>query len=154
MGEVRAPLFDRLIDRFPDSRRETRPLRTLDRAGLRASIRRELERLFNTRSALPAEALRTRERTVVEYGLPDLGVLSPGRHADRVRLAAILREAVQAYEPRLADVRVTVGQPSEAPGERGALRARIDAVLLIDGVPEPVSFGAHLATDGSTSRVD
>lgn len=154
MSEVRAPLFDRLIDRFPDTRRETRPLKTLDRRGLRESVRRELGRLFNTRCPLPADALRGRERTVIEYGLPDLSVLAPGNHRDRVRLAAMLREAIEAYEPRLADVRVTVAEPSGDPSRRGALRVRIDAVLVVDQVAEAVSFGAHLAEHGAAVTVE
>ena len=152
--EVRAPLFDRLIDREPDGRRELGARKTLDRAGLRESVRRELGRLFNTRSPLPVDDLRGRERTVIEYGLPDLSVLAPENHADRLRLAAILREAIEAYEPRLADVRVTVAEPAPAPGRRQALRARIDAVLVVDDVAESVSFGAHLAEHGAAVTVE
>lgn len=150
--EFRAPLFDRLVQ--PGGRRPAPRHDTLDRAGLRESVRRELEQLFDTRCSLPAEALRGRERTVIEYGLPDLSVLAPARHADRVRLAAILREAIEAYEPRLADVRVTVAAPAPEPGRRQALRARIDAVLVIDDVPESVSFGAHLAEAGAAVTVE
>jgi type VI secretion system lysozyme-like protein len=152
--EVRAPLFDRLIGREPDGGRASGHRRTLDRTGLRESVRRELGRLFDTRCPLPADALRGRERTVIEYGLPDLSVLAPENHADRLRLAAILREAIEAYEPRLADVRVTVATPSPSPGRRQALRARIDAVLVVDDVAESVSFGAHLAEHGAAVTVE
>lgn len=154
MSEVRAPLFDRLTDREPGSRRELRPRKTLDRAGLRESVRRELGRLFDTRCPLPADDLRGRERTVIDYGLPDVSVLAPENHADRLRLAAILREAIVAYEPRLAEVRVTVDRPAPEPGRRQALRARIDAVLVVDDVPESVSFGAHLAEHGAAVTVE
>jgi type VI secretion system protein ImpF len=152
--EVRAPLFDRLFGRETAGRSELRPAKTLDRAGLRVSVRRELGRLFNTRCPLPADDLRGRERTVIEYGLPDLSVLAPANHADRLRLASILREAIEAYEPRLADVRVTVETPSPSPGRRQALRARIDAVLVVDDVAESVSFGAHLAEEGAAVAVE
>ena len=91
---------------------------------------------------------------MIEYGLPDLSVLAPARHTDRIRLAAILREAIEAYEPRLSDVRVTVAEPASAPGREQALRARIDAVLVVDDVPESISFGAHLAEEGAAVTVD
>ncbi len=139
--EVPAPLFDRLVDRFPDVRRELRPLRTLDRAGLHESVRRELERLFNTRCPLSADQLAGRERTVIDYGVPDLSVLGPARYLDRDRLAAILREAIAAYEPRLAKVRVAV---AEAGDGHETLRARIEAVLIVAGVPESVAFDTAL----------
>lgn len=136
-----APLFDRLVDLSPGVRRELRPFRTLDRAGLRESVRRELERLFSTRCPLPADRLAERERTVIDYGVPDLSVLGPARYLDRDRLASILREAIAAYEPRLSQVRVTV---AEAGDDRERLRARIEAVLVVDGVPESVAFDTAL----------
>ena len=148
--EVPAPLFDRLIDREPGVRRELRPFRTLDRAALRESVRRELERLLNTRCPLPEDQLVGRERTVVEYGLPDLAVLGPARYQDRERLASMLREAVEAYEPRLGQVRVEVSEPRE--GEHEVLRARIGGVLVIDGVPESVAFDTAL--HGGAAAVD
>lgn len=139
MGDtnVRTPLFDRLVDRDPGLRRELRPLRTLDRRGLRESVRRELERLFNTRCPVPAHRLAGRPRTVLDYGIPDLSGFSPRSHEDRERLAAILRRAVEAYEPRLADVRV---QLEADPHDELALAGRIQAVLVVGSVPEPVSF--------------
>jgi type VI secretion system protein ImpF len=146
--QVRAPLFDRLIDRDPGVRREPRPLRTLDRRGLRESIRRELEHLFNTRSPLPADRLQGRDRTVVEYGVPDLAVLAPGREEDRQRLAAVLRQAIEAYEPRLAQVRVAVDTPPPDPTRGHTLRARIEATLVVEEVPESVSFGLALGAEG------
>ncbi len=147
--EVRMPLFDRLVDRQPELRREVRPLRTLDRRGvrvsgrvseqesLRESVRRELQRLFNTRCPVPAHRLAGRLRTVLDYGIPDLTGFSPRSHEDRERLAEALRRAVEAYEPRLAEVRVTL-EPD--PRDELSLAGRIQAVLVVDSVPEPVSF--------------
>jgi type VI secretion system protein ImpF len=141
MGErktdVRTPLFDRLVDRDPRLRREVRPLRTLDRRGLRESVCRELERLFNTRCPIPAHRLAGRPRTVLDYGIPDLSGFSPRSEEDRGRLADILRRAVEAYEPRLAGVRVRL---DPAPGDDLALSGSIHAILITDSVPEPVSF--------------
>jgi len=136
---VRSPLFDRLVDsnRYEH---EARPLRTLARAGLRQSVRRELELLFNTRSPAPAHRL-TSERTVIDYGIPDFGTFSPRNPDDRNRLADVLRRAATAYEPRLSDIRVHV-VPIE--GDAMQLAARIEATLLVDGVREPVSFEAGM----------
>ena len=134
--EVRAPLFERLVDLDPRSQREVRPKRTLDRAGLKASVRRELLRLFNSRCPLPARLLADREKTVIDYGIPDFSTFFPRNHDDRVRLAAALRRAVEAFEPRLRQVSVTL-EPS---ADHLALSGRIEGVLVVDEVAEPVSF--------------
>lgn len=135
--EVRTPLFDRLVDRDPWLRREARPLRTLDRRGLKESVSRELERLFNTRCPLPAHRLEGRRRTVIDYGIPDLSGYSARRFEDCEALAEQMRRAIAAYEPRLAEVKVHL-EPD--PDNVLALTGQIEAVLLTGSVPEPVSF--------------
>ena len=135
--QVRTPLFDRLTDRDPLLRRELKPMRTLDRRGLRESVRRELEQLFNTRCPVPQHHLIGRERTVIDYGIPDLSIFSARSFDDRGRIAEILRKAIEAYEPRLANPRIVVEQ---VPGEELALMARIEAMMVTETVPEPVSF--------------
>lgn len=135
--EVRAPLFDRLVDRDPRQQRELRPQRTLGRAGLRESVRQELVRLLNTRCPIPAHRLGGRERSVVDYGVPDFSGLSARSYEDRGRLAETLRQAVVAFEPRLAEVRVRL---EPVPGDDLTLAGRIEALLRTGAVPEPVSF--------------
>lgn len=136
-AEIRMPLFDRLVDREPLQRREARPLRTLGRRDLKESVRRELEQLFNTRCPIPAHRLSSRPRTVVDYGIPDLSGFSARNPDDRARVAEILRRAVEVFEPRLTGVRVVV---EGVPEDDFALAGRIDAILDVDLVPEPVSF--------------
>ncbi|MBV8518856.1 MAG: type VI secretion system baseplate subunit TssE [Acidobacteria bacterium] len=147
---VRAPLFDRLVDGNAMDH-ETRPLRTLDRAGLKQSVRRELELLFNTRCALPVHHLPPSERTVADYGVPDLTLFSARDPADRASLADALRRAATAYEPRLRDVRVDV--VPAGPSER-AVSANFSALLVIEGVPESVSFEAVLSVRDGKVHVD
>lgn len=140
--EVRTPLFDRLVDNDPLLRREElRPMRTLDRGGLKKSIRRELERLLNTRSFLPADRLAARERSVIDYGVPDFSTFSARSHADRQRLAAVLCQAIAVYEPRLSGVRIFL---EARPGDDSSLIGRIEATLLVGRVAEPVSFDTVL----------
>jgi len=134
---VPAPLFDCLVDREPQVPAEPRPLRTLDPRGLRESVRRELERMLNTRSSLPVDRLDERgELTVLEYGIPDLSAFSAGSEEDLVRMAGVISRAVAAFEPRLRQVRVAVERMEGA----RSLRLRLDALLMIDEVAEPVSF--------------
>jgi len=135
---VRAPLFDRLVDLDPHTPGEPRPLRTLDRRRLRESVRRELERLLNTRSSLPVHRLAQRQDlTVLEYGIPDLSAFSAGSPDDRARVAAVVARAVAAFEPRLRQVSVAV---LELDDHQRSLSLRIDATLVAAEVAEPISF--------------
>ena len=140
MGEihVRALLFDRLTDLDPWAGEERRPLRTFGRDGLLESVRRELERLLNTRSSLPVDRLEERDDlTVLEYGIPDLSAFSAGEPEDQKRLAGVVTRAVSAFEPRLRDVRTVFERLDETGRE---VQLRVDAVLTLDEVREPVSF--------------
>lgn len=153
MGEihVRAPLFDRLTDLDPWAGEERRPLRTFGRDELLESVRRELERLLNTRSSLPVDRLEEREDlTVLEYGIPDLSAFSAGEPEDQKRLAGVVTRAVSAFEPRLRDVR-TVFERLDATGREVELR--VDAVLTLDEVREPVSFPTIFTVKTGEARV-
>jgi len=144
------PLFDRLVDRDRFLSRELVQMRTYDRRGVRESVRRELEQLFNTRCPIPAHRLGSRPRTVIDYGIPDFSTFSARDHNDRARLATILRKAVEAYEPRLANVRVEI---DPIVGNDFKLSGVIAADLVIDGVSEPVLFETALQIKEGTVQV-
>ncbi len=138
VGAAYVPLFDRLIDEDLHHRHEPKPLRTLDRAGLIDSVGRELLRLFSTRCPISGDLALARERSVIDYGLPDLDW--GGRAAvpeQRLRLERLLRETIQAFEPRLAGVHVVVRETGEASGK---LAAVIEGHLITDEINEPISF--------------
>jgi type VI secretion system protein ImpF len=143
---ARALLFERLVDLEPRRREEQEPARMLDPQALRQSVRRELERLLNTRSPLGVGALEGRGRTTLEYGIPDLSHLQTRDTGAQKRIAEEVRAAVAAYEPRLRQVKVAV-EASTAPDEERRLAVRIDALLVVGEVMEPVSF-AGLAIGG------
>src|SRR5579864_6435199 len=103
---ARALLFDRLVDLEPQTQKEIRPLRVLDKKGLKDSVRRELGRLLNTRRPIPL-APHLEERTVINYGIPDFSSLSPHSDNDRKRLEFWMQEAIKNFEPRLVNVKVT-----------------------------------------------
>ena len=148
---VRAPLFDRLTDLDPKSAAEPRPLRTLDRRGLRESVRRELERLLNTRSSLPVDRLEEREEwTVLEYGIPDLSAFTAADPEDQKRLAAWVTRAVAAFEPRLRDVRA-VFERLDTSGRLAEIR--IEGLLTVDEVSEPVAFPTLLTVKSGEAQV-
>lgn len=148
---VHVPLFDRLLSEGTGTLGDMAgPHRSFGRHDLIESVRRELERLFNTRCSLPAHELDERERTVLDYGLPDFSHLSPLRGEDRERLIASLKQAIRAYEPRLCDVEVVVGKFTR---ETQSFELRIDAVLVVDNVRESVSFRSVLPANQGKAEV-
>lgn len=139
--KARRPLFDRFVDRDPEMKREVRPVRTLDDRALRRSVRRELRALFNTRCPFAAHRLPVKERSVIDYGIPDFSHLSAGNPDDRAALARILRDAIEAFEPRLQNVRVTL---DAVDGDAAAVVGIIDARLVSGSIHEPISFQTTL----------
>jgi len=145
---ARALLFDRLVD-VPD-RDDERPLRILNREQLKASVRRELERLLNTRCSIPLRQLGEEERSVVNYGIPDFSSLSPHNADDHVLIASIVGQTITAFEPRLRHVRVDVGP---AFGAESALWLNINAELVVGMFAEPVSFPLTLNSKTGTAEM-
>ncbi|WP_437306872.1 type VI secretion system baseplate subunit TssE [Sorangium sp. So ce388] len=142
----RVPLFDRLVDEDPSQRSEARPKRSHDLDALRASVRRELERLLGTRCPVPGDVALSRQRTVIDYGLPDLDL--GGRASikeERLRVARLVRQSIEAYEPRLARIEVELLEPAEGDARH---QVAVRAVLVTDRVREPLSFTLPLPEAG------
>jgi type VI secretion system protein ImpF len=147
---ARALLFDRLVDREPQVPAEPRPWRALTRQELYDSVQREVGRLLNTYCPRPAHRLDDCERSVINYGVPDFSRLSPHSEADQRRLAHLLSRTIAAFEPRLRQVRVTVEQRMD---DRKALSARVDAVLVVESVVEPITFLVVVHPETGASEV-
>ena len=145
---ARALLFDRLVD-VPDWNEQEQPLRILNREQLKASVRRELERLLNTRCSIPLHLLGEEERSVVNYGIPDFSSLSPHNADDHTLIASIVGQTITAFEPRLRNVRVEVGRTFSA---ESALWLDINAELVVGTFSEPVSF--PLTLNGKTGTAE
>lgn len=146
---ARALLFDRLVD-VPDWEEQERPLRILNREQLKASVRRELERLLNTRCSIPLHQLGAEERSVVNYGIPDFSSLSPHNADDHALIASIVGQTITAFEPRLRQVRVEVGPVFSA---GSTLWLNINAELAVGLFSEPVSFPVTLNSKTGTAEL-
>ena len=132
----RALLFERLTDESPLGE-EARPFRVHEVDELKESVRRELARLLNTRCPVSSRLLGARERSVLDYGVPDFSSLSALSGDDRNRLASMVEQTVAAFEPRLTGVRVRV---ESVRAEDRALLLSIEAALVVGTHAEPVSF--------------
>jgi type VI secretion system protein ImpF len=133
-------VLDRLIDLEPENRMENSLSRAQSVRLLRSAVRRDLEWLLNTRRIAvgPDEGMREVNRSVYVYGLPDLSALSMATAADRNKLTRQILTAIALFEPRLAGVRVSLVEAPDAAKKEA--RLRIEAMLRMDPVPEPISF--------------
>ncbi len=148
---VRALLFERLVDeRHPDPQDPVPPPdRLLDREALRASIGIELDRLFNTRAPVDAETLDQRQRSTIDYGIPDLSLYSAQDPEAITKLAKHLTTAVEIYEPRLDKPKVKI-MPD--PNRAGMLIAEIAGALPLGDEVESVSFRLMLGGEAENGE--
>jgi type VI secretion system protein ImpF len=132
-------LLERLTDHSPDSREENPLSRLQEVRVLKASLWRDLNALLNTRrkeEEIPEEFTEA-NRSLLTFGLPDFTSYSLKSPLDQNRLRRALEAAIRRFEPRLEKVTVTLESTGETdPG----LRFRVDALLRVEPVPEPISF--------------
>ncbi len=141
---VTQSVLERLIDREPKEQQEMAPTRAQSVRQLKSSLRRDLDWLLNTRRT-PEEAgseYQELERSVFNYGLPDLTSLSWQSERDRQRLGRLIEVALAIFEPRLRRVRVVpVGELS---GTQFVVRFQIEGMLQMSPAPEHISFDTVL----------
>lgn len=143
---VTQSVLDRLIDTEPDSRVEAGLTRSQSVRALKASLRRDLEWLLNTRRIPePAgEIYPELGRSLYDYGFPDFSALSFANVRDRQRLLRTLETTIRLFEPRLESVRVV---PVEADSDAmlRTVRFQIEGLLMMDPAPEQVTFDTVLS---------
>lgn len=151
-GSVTLSVLDRLIDLEPKSQAEAPLTRAQSLRRLKASLKRDLEWLFNTRRTVqeaPSTA-RELERSLYHYGLPDFTGLSLRSTRDRQKITKMLEATVAQFEPRLANVRVTM---ESVPENARRLRFLIEGLLRIEPAPERVSFDTVLELSSGQYQV-
>lgn len=129
-----APLFERLTAPADPVVENAKSYRFLDLPRAIDSVRREVARILNTRTILqtPDGLLTSRE-----YGLPDFAHVSAADMQAHSELALRIARLIETFEPRLSQVRVTI---ERHPSGQRFLTGTISAKLLLNLMPEPVSF--------------
>lgn len=101
-----------------------------------ASVAAHLAKMLSTRAGSV--------QTLADYGLPDLNDMRLSLHDSLSRARLFIERFIEAYEPRLSNVRVHPRLQQEDPLR---LSFCIEGLLEVDGFKRQVSFAARL--DGS-----
>lgn len=149
---IQPSLLDRLIDLDPESRVEAAVSRAESLRQFRLAVKRDLEWLLNTRKPpLPElEARPVARETVINFGLPDISALGLSSPSDQRSLRLAIEACVRAFEPRLADVRVTL-ESTDTTDRR--LRFHIEGNMKLDPAPEEITFDTVLELTSGEYKV-
>lgn len=146
-------LLDRLTDLEPRIDRDAPADRAQTLRQLKASLRRDLEWLFNSQARLDAipEAYREVQQSLASYGLPDLTGRTLNTDREQTDLAILMEELLHLFEPRLRPVSVF---PVGGSGPLRQIRFQIDGVLRVDPAPERIVFDSSFDPASSYYRVE
>jgi len=141
---VTQSVLERLIDRDPSLSAEPPPSRAQSVRLLKASLRRDLEWLLNTRRRPDAvdRDFPELEKSLYNYGVPDLTAINRESARDRTRLARIIEQTLATFEPRLKKIKVV--QLEMGGAAQHILRFQIEGLLDMDPAPELISFDTVL----------
>jgi type VI secretion system protein ImpF len=142
--KLRPSILDRLLDAEPHIQTELDTGRHQLQKQLRDSVRRDLENLLNTRYHLkaPPDELPQLEKSLLNYGLPDLATVNIIDTQKRKEFTAKIERALKEYEPRFKSVKVSYIENTDKVDR--TLRFRIEVVMYADPLPEVVVFDSLL----------
>lgn len=158
--KLQPSLLDRLTDRDPGSKLESRDRRVLSVEKLRESVVRDLAWLLNTGCLAAGQDLEPYpevQRSVLNYGVPDLAGITASA-SDISVLEDALREAIVNFEPRILEesltVRIILGAGHVLPGTlqleiEGQLWAQPMPVNLYLRTELDIETGSYQVTEGS-----
>lgn len=141
---LQQPLLDRLIDHEPWAKVEGLPSRAQAVRALKESIKRDLEWVLNTRrieEEAPKSMVELR-RSLYHFGLFDMTSIRLHSAEDEKMLLRSIETAIEFFEPRLKQVRVTSQEPLRK--QERNLHFQVDAMLMLDPAPEAISFDTYL----------
>lgn len=138
-----APLFDKIRDENPQIKEEHPIFKKYDRQKLLFSVQKEVSNILNTRCKMPYEEYKNLDPSDLQYGFPELFGLPDQSYADPQspegadRMADLIKNAIEIFEPRLANVSVEIQNFNQ---QNQSLSVNVNGDLIIGDVREPISF--------------
>lgn len=151
--KLRPSIIDRLFDDEPHLQSDKKVEHHQLLRQMRASIRRDLESLLNSRYYLiqPGSELAEVEKSLFNYGLPDLATVNIMNVEKRQIFIKQLEATLKVYEPRFKSVKITFNDNVDEIDR--TLRFRIDTVIYADPAPEVVIYDSTLDSVTRTVNV-
>jgi len=142
--KLRAPLLDRLFDDNPQNTREAEQNQHLVLRQLRESVRRDLERLFNTRARCLSTPSQMPQLThsLLHYGLPDIANYNLMVNESRAAFCRDVERIILRFEPRIARAKVIAENALDR--DDHSFTFRVEAVLRATPAPEVIVFDSVL----------
>lgn len=136
-------LLDRLLDDAPQKTTEPDWASSYTQVRLKLSVARDLEVLLNTRRLADweVEGYPRSADSMLCFGIMDLTTVTIQDSRSVRNLQDHLRKAIERFEPRLGNVRVSLEPGKDGPK---SIRFRVDAVLKLQPGRPPVTFDATL----------
>ncbi len=151
---LRPSILDRLTDTSKKS--TTQSFEGIGVRELKQAVARDLEWLLNTRIWLPWQLDRLEEASssILAYGMPDLSTFSWTVAEDARAIARKIEEAIRTFEPRLLSrsIKCEVLPSDDVSDFR--LRIRIEAILDVEPINEPVLFDTGIDVAGGGLRIE
>jgi type VI secretion system protein ImpF len=137
-------VLDRLIDAEPERTRDAPWARGQHMAMLRASVRRDLEELLNTRRRCLGwpEELQELPASMIGYGIPDFTGANMASESQQKAFLQEIERTIARFEPRFKYVEVR--QTASTDDLDRTLRFRIYAEMYAEPAPEPMLFDSVL----------
>ncbi len=151
---VQPSLLDRLTDFELDRSTDAAQTRDQSERAFRRAVQRDVEWLLNTRRGMVTAGAAHPEthHSTLEYGLRDTSGLTVGGVEGQARLVEYVRDSLRRFEPRLANVVVTMRErDDESPLQ---VRFSIQATLRMDPTPEQIVFDTVLEVSSGKYEVD
>lgn len=143
----KSPLFDRLADDTPGSKREHPKKLILNRAQVLESIVSEVGRLLNTRLSATAKIYslyRDQDYGLGlpwMYGIPDFTSIDPADKTQWARINTLFEKAIAYFEPRLKNVNVSL---DHFDGQSQRLYVSVRGQVVMKEFQQPVAFGVEV----------
>lgn len=121
----------------------------VDIDGLRAEVLEHVQALLNTRLAEldGLEDYPEAQKSLLNYGVPDLSSYFHGSHHDMARLKASIERAIRTFEPRLEPQSLKVDRISDAADTGLQMRLRIHAMLKVHPFRSQIAFDTRIEVD-------
>ncbi len=130
------------MDHEPRISHEPIQYRLVGIRAIKASVKRDLEKLLNTRRQILIPPVEYKEvnSSLFVYGLQDFTSQNPRSPSVKQKLRQDVEKTISLFEPRLKNVTVHLETPAQ--NERN-LMFRITGLLVIEPITEPVTFDTY-----------